>query len=260
MQVPERLYVDRKDFLVMLRAIRPQLFTLAILEAPCASVTRLAFRPPITITLIRNMSATTLPKRTHAQTKADKVGQNDAKQGQDKENRDGGLIETTGDKRDAANCSQGWEDSVHREDGPNEYRKFLEAEAKAAAVETNHDAEDDASGRQGSDAEQSTAKKRGRGANVREGADKKQKKISNGNRGEPSGTGGDKTRVPEKGQKVQWSASPGTVNGVVVEVVYEEKTVEGQLVKGSKEDPLIVLKNETSGEVCVHKPDAVYFD
>jgi hypothetical protein len=255
MQVPEQLYVVRKDILVMLRVVRPQFFTLAIVKAPCASVTKLRVRLPITITLIRNMSATTLPKRTHAQIKDDKVGKNDAKQGQDKESRDGGLIETTGDKRDTANCSQDWEDSVHREDGPNEYRKFLAAEAKAAAA-----VEDDAGGSQGSDAEQTTAKKRGGGANVREGADKKQKKTSNGNRGEPSGTGGDKTRVPEKGQKVQWSASPGTVNGEVIEVVYEEETVEGKLVKGSKEDPLIVLKNETSGEVCVHKPDAVYFD
>jgi hypothetical protein len=149
---------------------------------------------------------------------------------------------------------------VHREDGPNEYRKFMEAEAKAAAAEANDDAEDDADGSQGSDAEQTTAKKRGGGANVREGADKKKKKTSNGNRGEPSGTAGDKTRVPEKGQKVQLSASPGIVNGEVIEVIYEEKTVEGQLVKASKEDPHIVLKNEASGEVSVHKPDAVYFD
>ena len=46
----------------------------------------------------------------------------------------------------------------------------------------------------------------------------------------------------------------------MVEVVYEQKTIEGKSVKASKEDPHVVLKSSSSGKIAVHKPEALYFD
>lgn len=195
------------------------------------------------------MPSATLPKRTRAQAKKDEAEENDATQIEEG-NKDEDQIETKGDKKDAVDCSDQWENSMHTEDGQNEYKKFKEAEAKAA--EADSDAENDE--------EHTTTKKRGGGANAKTGTNKKQKSASGENKGEPQGTAGDKTRVPAKGQHVQWSAQPGTVDGEVVEVLYEEKTVEGKVVKGSKEDPHLVLKSSASGKICVHKPEAVYFD
>ena len=265
MQVP----VSREDnfvefvvvVFVMLRVVRPQLFTLAIRKIiPCAVVITPTFQRSITIVPIRNMPSSTLPKRTRAQTKKDEVKKNDAKHNQEKEIEDGDDIETTGDKKDAVSCSQHWEDSVQIGDGQDEYKKFKEADAKAADAEVEDEAGSTEIGSQGSEEEQTTAKKRGGGANTQRRANKKQRKAGDGDKGEPQGIAGDKTRLPDKGQKVQWSASPGIVDGEVVEVLYEEKTVEGQLVKGSKEDPHVVVKSDVSGKICVHKPDALYFD
>jgi hypothetical protein len=247
----------------MLRVVSPQIFTLAIRKiVPCAVVIRPTFQRPITTVPVRNMPSSTLPKRTRAQTKEDEKERNDAKQNQEKESKDGGDKETTRDKKDAVSCAQHWEDSVQIGDGQEEYKKFKEADAKAAEAEA--EAEDDAgsteTGSQGSEEEQTTTKKRGGGANTRREPNKKQRKTGDGDKGEPQGVAGDKTRLPDKGQKVQWSESPGIVDGEVVEVLYEEKTVEGQLVKGSKEDPYVVVKSDVSGKICVHKPDALYFD
>lgn len=68
------------------------------------------------------------------------------------------------------------------------------------------------------------------------------------------------TVFPKKGQKVQWKAMPGWVKGEVTEVLTSNKKVDGKDVKASKKDPRIVLKSDSSGKVCVHKPDACYFD
>lgn len=62
------------------------------------------------------------------------------------------------------------------------------------------------------------------------------------------------SRLPKKGQTVTWKAMPGWVEGTVVEIVEQNKTVEGN-------DPRIVLKsNGPSKKIAVHKPDAIYFD
>lgn len=66
-------------------------------------------------------------------------------------------------------------------------------------------------------------------------------------------------RLPKKGQKVQWKALPGYVDGEVVEILTAEKEVEGKSVRATDADPRIVLKSSKSGKVCVHKPEAVYF-
>ncbi|KAK7558122.1 hypothetical protein IWX92DRAFT_339157 [Phyllosticta citricarpa] len=77
---------------------------------------------------------------------------------------------------------------------------------------------------------------------------------------EPPAKQGSKDRLPKEGQHVHWKALPGYVEGEVVETVDEEKEVEGKQVKGSKGDPRIVLRSNSTGKICVHKPEAVFFD
>jgi hypothetical protein len=156
------------------------------------------------------------------------------------------------DKKNATDCTQHWEDTAYRKQGQKEYREFKDQE-QGSETRSEKDVHSDASSN-GKD-QQSDTKKRGRGANQKE-ANKKHKTSNT----EAKGTAGDKTRVPEKGQKVQWKALPGMVDGEVVEVVYEKKTVQGKTANGSKEDPRVVLKSSSSGKIAVHKPEAVYFD
>jgi hypothetical protein len=143
------------------------------------------------------------------------------------------------DKPSITDCTTNWDDPEHMEHNQKEYKKFMENNRKAKSTP-----QDDHPG-----------KKRSRGANT--DSPKKKQKSS---RDEPTGTAGSKTRVPEKGQKVQWHSLPGYIDGEVVEVVYEEKEVDGKKVKGSQEDPRVVLKSDSSGKICVHKPEAVYFE
>lgn len=125
----------------------------------------------------------------------------------------------------------------------------------------------------------SQGRKRGRKQNDESERDQK-KQRSNGSKGEgkakgkASGTIGSKhdkadapaqqgstERLPKKGQKgVHWKAMPGWVEGEVIEIVTSSKSVEGKQVKGSKDDPKVVLKSKSSGKICVHKADNVYFD
>ncbi|KAG8158241.1 hypothetical protein KVR01_012002 [Diaporthe batatas] len=72
-------------------------------------------------------------------------------------------------------------------------------------------------------------------------------------------TQGSAERLPEVGQQVEWKALPGFVDGEVVEILREEKEVDGKSVKASEDDPRLVLKSNKSGKICVHKPEAVYF-
>ncbi|EJC99284.1 uncharacterized protein FOMMEDRAFT_113229 [Fomitiporia mediterranea MF3/22] len=85
----------------------------------------------------------------------------------------------------------------------------------------------------------------------------KQAKVNKGDdeHGQPCSA----TRLPEAGQKVFWRATPGWVEGTVVEVAYSEKDVGGKHVKASKNDPRIILESAKSGKTAVHKPEAVYF-
>lgn len=71
---------------------------------------------------------------------------------------------------------------------------------------------------------------------------------------------GSNDRLPKKGQQVHWKAMPGWVDGEVVEIVTKQKTVEGKQIKASEDDPRLVLKSNSSGKICVHKPDNIYFD
>ncbi|KNG44586.1 hypothetical protein TW65_08511 [Stemphylium lycopersici] len=146
------------------------------------------------------------------------------------------------DKKSVTDCTTHWDDPEHMERNQREFKRFQEDNRKS-----KNTSQDDQAG-----------KKRGRGANVN--PPNKKQKNTGGKQDGPTGAAGDKTRVPKKGQKVQWHSLPGYVNGEVVEVLYEEKDVDGKHVKASKEDPRVVLKSDSSGKICVHKPEAVYFD
>ena len=115
-----------------------------------------------------------------------------------------------------------------------------------------------------------TGQKRGRGRPP--GSNKKQKPNSS-NKKKENGTVGSKKdsanppakqasadRLPEKGQTVTWKALPGWVEGTVVEIVRENKEVDGKSVKAGEQDPRIVMKSNSSRKIAVHKPEAVYFD
>lgn len=143
--------------------------------------------------------------------------------------------EATSQRKDyssAINCTEHWEDEQHLNRNMQAYKDFKAKDGKD---------------------EKGT--KRGNG-NKSNSPNKKQKSSKD----EPVGSAGSITRVPSKGQKVQWHSLPGYVDGEVVEVVYEEKEVDGKKVKASKEDPRIVLKSDASGKICVHKPDVVYWE
>lgn len=115
-------------------------------------------------------------------------------------------------------------------------------------------------------------KKRGRKANDDGNKDQKKRKTdpknnkkngtvgSNHDKADAPAQQGSTDRLPKKGHKnVHWKALPGWVEGEVVEIVKSSKSVQGKQVKGSKDDPRIVLKSK-SGKICVHKPNNVYFD
>jgi hypothetical protein len=155
------------------------------------------------------------------------------------------------EKKNAISCTQHWEDSAHSKRGQELYRQFKAQDRKDAEA-----AQADQSPAESNDQDEQP-KKRGLGAN-QNGSSKKQK--NGGSSSQPRGIAGDKTRVPTEGQKVQWHSESGWVDGELVEVVYKEKKVKGKSVKGSNEDPMVVLKSSTSGEIAVLSPDAVYFD
>jgi hypothetical protein len=159
-----------------------------------------------------------------------------------------------GDLRNATGCHEHWENPEHLERNLQEYKNFQEHNRKSTAALDEAKVEAGAKG----DQHEGGGIKRGRGANA--SSPNKKQKSNAANHDEPNGTAGDKTRVPQTGQKVQWKTIAGYTKGDVVEVVYKEKKVDGKTVKASKEDPRVVLKSDASGKISVHKTEAVYFD
>lgn len=166
----------------------------------------------------------------------------------------------------ATDCTQHWEDEEHLEQNKKHFAEFR-AQAKntsSSSAESSGDSgsnggSDSASG--GDDGDHGAVPggmKRGRGANQAASPSKKPKNEEQ--RDPASLPRGDKTRVPAVGQRVHWKAGKGYAKGEVVEVLYEDKEVEGKKAEASKEDPRLVLKTESSGRLAVHKPEDVHFD
>jgi len=76
----------------------------------------------------------------------------------------------------------------------------------------------------------------------------------------PSVPAGSATRLPKQGQTVHWRSGSSYTEGEVVEIVTEEKEVEGTKVKGSEGDPRVVVRSKKSGKVAAHKGEACYFE
>lgn len=113
------------------------------------------------------------------------------------------------------------------------------------------------------DGEQSEpAPKRKRGRPKGSGSKKAKSGKTIGSKHDPSGAPAAPASadpLPSKGQKVHWKALPGWVFGTCLEIVKENKEVEGKNVKAKEDDPRIVMRSD-NGKVAVHKPQAVYFD
>ncbi|EUC43547.1 hypothetical protein COCMIDRAFT_100551 [Bipolaris oryzae ATCC 44560] len=147
-------------------------------------------------------------------------------------------------KKSVSDCTTHWDDPEYMESNEQEYRKFQQEERRSKGSSREH--------------EEEGGKKRGRGANAV--CPNKKAKNTGGGDGGPTGAAGDKTRVPKRGQQVQWHRRSGIDKGQVVEVLYEEKEVEGKRVEASREDPRVVIESELSGETRVLEPEAVYFE
>lgn len=156
----------------------------------------------------------------------------------------------------AKDCTEHWEDEEHLEQNKKDFQEFRAQHNKASSSPAGS-----ASGGSDSDlhGEVPGGMKRGRGANL-PATGNPSKKVKSEER-DPAGLPrGDKTRVPRVGQHVHWKHGKGYAKGEVVEVLYEDKEVEGKKAEASKEDPRLVLKTDSSGKLAVHKPEDCYFD
>lgn len=153
----------------------------------------------------------------------------------------------------AKDCTEFWEDEEHLEQNKKDFQEFRAHHTRSSPSGGSASGGSDS----GDHGEVPGGMKRGRGANQAEHPSKKTKSEDGDASKLPRG---DKTRVPTVGQHVQWKSGRGYAKGEVVEVLYEDKEVEGQKAKASKEDPRLVLKTDSSGKVAVHKPEDVYFD
>ncbi|EMC93198.1 hypothetical protein BAUCODRAFT_36868 [Baudoinia panamericana UAMH 10762] len=176
-------------------------------------------------------------------------------------------------------AAEEYDDDSDDEEEDNEAEDFeddgedAEGEDGEDGRDDNDNDEEDEEVDEDGDAEAKTGQKRKGGAdNQSNGKSKKQKsERSQGNA--PAGKVGSKhmdadepaprgsaDRLPKKGQKITWKAMPGYVDGEVTEVLTSGKKVDGKDVKASKKDPKLVMKSSSSGKVCVHKPDACFYD
>ena len=141
----------------------------------------------------------------------------------------------------------------------------MEEEDKAHVEEAEQDMDDDAD-----DAQPGEKRSRPKGSASGGGEDrpskrtkeKSEKGLANHHSlsGDPPFQQGSKDRLPKRGQTAHWKSSHRYVDGEVVDIVYEETVVNGKTIKGSEDDPRIVLKSTASGKTAVHKADALYFN
>jgi len=179
--------------------------------------------------------------------------------------KNGRSNSTAEERNQATDCLKHWEDENHLAENQAAYKAFqAEARRKAAAVKPDspkpaskpppeHSIHKD-------HGDVAVGMKRGRGANHQAPEGSKKARSDSGSE-VPDMPTGDKTRVPGVGQKVHWKGegATGYVHGEVVEVLYADKTVEGEKVEASKEDPMLVLKT-AGGEGSVQMPEKVHFD
>jgi hypothetical protein len=60
-----------------------------------------------------------------------------------------------------------------------------------------------------------------------------------------------------KGDHVQWSTSQGTTSGKIERIVEGTTTVGGTKLKGSKDEPIYIVKSDKTGKRAGHKAGAL---
>jgi hypothetical protein len=218
----------------------------------------------------------------------DEEEDDDAAEGSQDEYQDDGADEeevADGEEGDAA-ADQDDDEEEYQDDGID----GEEVEEVEEDEEVDDDDDDDTEGQNGESEEATTGQKRSRGQqngsnkSQKNNSGKAQSKQSNGNKnGDDSGKDKSKSksngtvgskhqkdedpapkgsadRLPKKGQAAQWKSLPGFVKGKVEDILTEAQEVDGKNVKASENDPRIVLKSDSSGKICVHKPEACYYD
>jgi hypothetical protein len=60
-----------------------------------------------------------------------------------------------------------------------------------------------------------------------------------------------------RGDKVSWNTSQGTTHGVVEKTVTSTTTLGGTELKGTKDDPVYIVKSDKTGKHAGHKGDAL---
>jgi hypothetical protein len=62
---------------------------------------------------------------------------------------------------------------------------------------------------------------------------------------------------PKKGDKVEWSASQGTVRGTVERTLTAPMDIKGHHVAASKDNPEVLVKSDRTGAEAAHKPGSL---
>lgn len=61
----------------------------------------------------------------------------------------------------------------------------------------------------------------------------------------------------KKGDRVEWNTSQGKTTGKVVDKAQKETKVGETKLKGSKDDPVYIVKSDKTGKKAGHKKDAL---
>ena len=187
--------------------------------------------------------------------KKKKQEQNETKTDDEKEGDDHAESEEGVENED-----KNHEDSSSMDDGEDETEEKESSTGARKRTRTTRSATKEAQNKSSSKDKNSTPTKKQKTSNQDSVSKTSGTVGSKHDKANPPAAQGSNQRLPKKGKKVHWKAMPGWVKGEVIEILKSNKKVEGKDVKASKNDPRLVLKSESSGKTCVHKPDNIYFD
>ncbi|KAL5523139.1 hypothetical protein ACEPAF_1406 [Sanghuangporus sanghuang] len=199
-----------------------------------------------------------VPNTSEAQ-KARKDAKDNGTTAIDGEDTDGDAYELTDGEHETEENASPKRGSKHKRDEKSDANES-DADGETAVNEKGEQqtaqSQPPAKQAKGDDGEKRATQSKSKGESESAKTDKEAHgKKSDEEHGEPASA----TRLPNEGQHVFWRATPGWVEGTVVEICHSEKEVDGKHVKASQDDPRIVLKSAKSGKTAVHKPEAVYF-
>ena len=63
------------------------------------------------------------------------------------------------------------------------------------------------------------------------------------------------TKLPKKGDKVEWGASQGKVKGEVEKIATSDTKIKSHVAKATKEEPQVLVHSDKTGAKAVHKPE-----